>query len=268
MYDISSILFRLRGYVKHGLLAYNSRGEGIHSPYLFTLVRMITCDENGYYVWSDIERSRGRLLQDSTVLHVQDYGTGKSNNPDRRVCDIAKGSLECAKIAQLFFRWIVFLSRNAKEPLEIVELGTSLGITTAYLALANRRNKVTTFEGSHAIGEYAQSVWQGLGIDNIRLVEGDIDETLSGHLPAQVDFAFIDANHTQSATIRYVQALLPHIHEKTVIFVDDIHHSLDMQQAWETLKQLPQVSSTMDFYRTGALFFDPHYLKRHYRLSI
>ena len=155
MCDLSSILFRLLRYCKHRLLAYNSKGEGIHSPYLFYLVRMVTCDENAYYVWHDIERRRALLLQDETHIHVKDFGIGNARPADRSVHEIASGSLERTEIAQLFFRWIVFISRNAERPMEIVELGTSLGITTAYLATANTANRVTTFEGCPAIGKIA-----------------------------------------------------------------------------------------------------------------
>ena len=268
MCDLSSILFCLLRYCKHRLLAYNSKGEGIHSPYLFYLVRMVTCDENAYYVWHDIERRRALLLQDETHIHVKDFGTGNTRPADRSVHEIASSSLERTEIAQLFFRWIVFISRNAERPMEIVELGTSLGITTAYLATANTANRVTTFEGCPAIGKIAEGTWQALDLHHIQLVKGNIDDTLSEHLPKQLDFAFVDANHTQEATLRYVEMLLTHIHEKTIIFIDDIHYSKEMEQAWETLKCYPQVTTTMDFFHAGALFFDPHYLKKHYCLHI
>lgn len=268
MCDLSSILFRLLRYCKHRLLAYNSKGEGIHSPYLFYLVRMVTCDENAYYVWHDIERRRALLLQDETHIHVKDFGTGNTRPADRSVHEIASSSLERTEIAQLFFRWIVFISRNAERPMEIVELGTSLGITTAYLATANTANRVTTFEGCPAIGKIAEGTWQAFDLHHIQLVKGNIDDTLSEHLPKQLDFAFVDANHTQEATLRYVEMLLTHIHEKTIIFIDDIHYSKEMEQAWETLKCYPQVTTTMDFFHAGALFFDPHYLKKHYCLHI
>ena len=268
MCDLSSILFRLLRYCKHRLLAYNSKGEGIHSPYLFYLVRMVTCDENAYYVWHDIERRRALLLQDETHIHVKDFGTGNARPADRSVHEIASGSLERTEIAQLFFRWIVFISRNAERPMEIVELGTSLGITTAYLATANTANRVTTFEGCPAIGKIAEGTWQALDLHHIQLVKGNIDDTLAEHLPKQLDFAFVDANHTQEATLRYVEMLLTHIHEKTIIFIDDIHYSKEMEQAWNTLQCLPQVTTTMDFFHAGALFFDPHYLKKHYCLHL
>ena len=265
---LSECISRVCQYAKHALLAYNTKGEGIHSPYLFYLIRMVSCDENAYYVWRDIEQQRMRLLRDEHPIHVTDYGTGSRRDAERRVCDLAKHSLEQPRMAQLFFRWLVFLSREAKHPLQIVELGTSLGITTAYLASAHSANRVTTFEGCPATAKVAADVWRALQLYNISTVEGNINSTLATHLPEQVDFAFVDANHTEEATLRYVNMLLSCVQAKSIIVIDDIHYSEEMERAWKALQALPQVTTTMDFFYAGALFFDPHYLKKHYRLRI
>ena len=264
----SRLAFRVWGYIKHRLCAYNSKGEGIHSPYLFNLVRMVTYDSNAYYVWREIEHRRALLLQDERAIQVTDYGTGSCRDAQRRICDIAKHSLERPQVAQILFRWLVFLTRDAKRPLQMVELGTSLGITTAYLASAHSANQVITFEGCPATATVAAGVWQAMQLQNIRLVVGNIDDTLATHLPERVDFAFVDANHTEEATLRYVNMLLPRVQTKSIVVIDDIHYSEEMERAWETLKALPQVSSSMDFFYAGALFFDPHYLKKHYRMRI
>ena len=266
LHPISTLVSRAWRYAKHWLCAYNSKGEGIHSPYLFYLVRMVSCDENAYYVWRDIEKQRMRLLRDEHPIHVTDFGTGSQRDAARRVCDLAKHSLERPRIAQLFFRWLVFLSREAKRPLRVVELGTSLGITTAYLASAHSANRVTTFEGCPATAKVAAGVWRALQLHNISTVEGNIDSTLATHLPEQVDFAFVDANHTEEATLRYVDMLLSRVQTKSIVVIDDIHYSEEMERAWKALQALPQVTTTMDFFHAGALFFDPHYLKKHYRL--
>ena len=263
---ISAIMFRFLGYCRHYLCGYHSCGEGIHSPYLFYLVRMVSRDENAYYVWHDIEQQRSRLLGDRRTICVSDYGTGRDRTPQRLVCDIARRCLERPKMGQLFFRWLVFLSHNSHRPLQVVELGTSFGITTSYLSSAHSDNQITTFEGCRDTGQIAHEVWHSLGLNNIRLVQGNIDDTLLPNLPLTVDFAFVDANHTESATLRYVKALLPRIEAKSIVVIDDIHYSAEMEHAWQILKALPQVTTTMDFYHAGALFFDPHYLKKHYRM--
>ena len=148
------MLRRVLSYLWHFLSAWNTTGEGIHSPYLFELVRFVLRDRNAYYCFSDIERRREMLLSCRDVLDYVDYGsagTPEGKHIERRVCDIARGHLERAEVAQMLFRLVNFIGDHEGRPLEILELGTSLGVTTAYLAAVDSRNRVVTLEGSEAV---------------------------------------------------------------------------------------------------------------------
>ena len=264
-------IHQIGAFIKHFLTAWNTTGEGIHSPYLFRLVRFVMRDENAFYCFRDIERRREMLLACEDELDVVDYGSAGSHEGThvmRRVCDIAKNHLESAKMGQLLFRIVNFIGQEEKHPLEILELGTSLGVTTAYLASADSRNRVMTMEGSGAVLKIAQGVWRALRLENIEWKEGNIDDTLYKCARARLDIAYVDANHTYEATKRYVEYLLPRMSEKGVIVIDDIHYSEGMEKAWEEIKRDPRVTTTMDLYHFGILFVDPHYLKRHYIIRI
>lgn len=263
-------LYRLGAWLRHQLSAWNTGGEGIHSPYLFHLVRMIIRDDNRYYCWDAIEERRYAMLHAPKRMDVTDYGSrGKGATYSCLVSDVAKGSLQPARNAQIFFRIVNWLSHETDKPLEIIELGTNLGITTAYLASVAARNHVTTFEGSRALIEMAQMNWKKLGLTNIEVVQGNIDDTLFIYNSANTfDFGYIDANHTYEATTRYFDRLAACAHEKSMVIIDDIHHSREMERAWKTIRQRKDVTTTMDFFGFGIAFFDPHYLKKHYRLCI
>jgi len=267
----NSYIHRIFAYIRHCLTAWNTTGEGIHSPYLFELVRFILRDENSYYCFADIERRRETLLACEDVLDVVDFGSAGSVeglHVQRRVCDIAKNQLESPKVGQLLFRLVVWMGQQEKKSLSILELGTSLGITTAYLAAANSRNQVTTLEGSGAVLKVAQGVWRALRLENIQWQEGPIDSTLFDNARACVNLAYVDANHTYEATMRYADYLLQHLPEKGIIAIDDIHHSEEMERAWSELQADKRVTTSMDLYHVGLLFVEPHYLKRHYRIRI
>lgn len=264
-------LYRAWSYVRHVLTAWNTTGEGIHSPYLFYIVRFLMRDENSYYVWDDIE-SRRRLLEEcNDELDVVDYGSAGSpegKHIKRRISEIAKNHLECPRIQQLLFRLVLYLGEEAGRPLQILELGTSLGIGTAYLAAADGRNRVLTLEGSEAVLCVAQGVWRALKLENIQWKKGNIDNTLYKYAREGLDLVYVDANHTYEATKRYVDYLLPRMTEKGIIVVDDIHHSQEMERVWKELKLDKRVTTTMDLYHAGLLFVDPHYLTRHYRINL
>ena len=103
---------------------------------------------------------------------------------------------------------------------------------------------------------------------NIECRVGEIDVTKLGEDIERVDVAFIDANHTYVHTCEYFKVLANKVHEKSVIVVDDIHHSEEMERAWKEICADERVTSTMDLYQMGLVFFDPHYWKRNYIMRL
>ena len=302
--DVKTMIYRVRSWMKHQLRARNTGGHGVHSPYLFEWVRMVMMDKNSYYAWGKIEAIRNKMLQDERVIEFVDYGSASrsmekgskdacglsaSHNAknmiggcagqrdERRVCDIAKGSLAKKKYAQMLARLVNWLGRPLQishskegvgEGLTIVELGTSLGVTTAYMASVDSRNRVVTYEGCPAVAEIAKENWNALGISNIECRVGEIDVDRMGEELGQVDVAFVDANHTYAGIRAYVNILLQKMHAKSVLVVDDIHYNADMERAWREICEDERVTSTMDLYQMGLVFFDEHYWKRHYVMKL
>lgn len=255
-------IFSAWAYVRHRVVARNTLGYGIHSPYLFNLARAIFPCTHPYYAFGKIERRRAALLRCEDEIFVEDFGTGHSGK--RRVCDIARMTLKPSREAQLLMRLAV--EQGAKE---IVELGTCLGISSAYLASAGSDVRLTTFEGAPEVAEIARKGWLELGLKNVECVVGDIDKTLPEWRPeGKIDMAFLDANHTYEATVRYFKTLLPFAHKKSIFVLDDIHYSCGMQRAWEEICKMQEVSATMDLYAMGLVFFDPNYEKKTYCIRL
>lgn len=265
------LLYRVFTWWWHRLVSWNTGGEGIHSPYLFYIVRFLFPQQHRYYCWNEIENVRNQLLRTTDTLPIVDYGTGTQTSLP--ICKIARNHLERPEVAQLFFKLIVHLRHELQRDLNIVELGTSLGLTTAYLAAPHSKNKVTTYEGNPETLQIAQRNWERLHLSNITPILGNIDHTLLNNAREEktaepIDFIFMDANHRQEPTIRYFRHLLKHLHEHSIVIIDDIYHSPEMTQAWKQICALPQVTSSIDCYHFGILFFDSHFLKRHYRIRL
>ena len=294
--ELRVALYRAKSWLRHQLTAWNTGGEGVHSPYLFEWVRMVMMDKNAYYIWGEIERCREKVLRDERELEFVDYGSAiKSRSLEngsktacrlefrdmRRVCDIARRSLAKRKYAQMLSRLVNWLGASHRlengsgtayslefRGLTIVELGTSLGVTTAYMAAMDSRNRVVTFEGCEAVANIAKENWKALNINNIECRVGEIDvEELVGDIE-HLDVAFIDANHTYEGTCKYFDVLAGKVREKSVIVVDDIHHSEEMEKAWKAICADERVTSTIDLYQMGLVFFDKHYWRKHYKMRI
>ena len=289
--ELKVALYRAKSWLRHQLTAWNTGGEGVHSPYLFEWVRMVMMDKNAYYIWGEIERCREKMLRDKRELEFVDYGSGKlkgengklkgANGERRRVCDIARRSLAKRKYAQMLSRLVNWLGASHSlengsgtacslefRGLTIVELGTSLGVTTAYMAAMDSRNRVVTFEGCEAVANMARENWKALNINNIECRVGEIDVEELVRDIEHLDVAFIDANHTYVSTCEYFDVLAGKVREKSVIVVDDIHYSEEMEKAWKAICADERVTSTIDLYQMGLVFFDKHYWKRHYTMRL
>ena len=245
-------------------------------------------DENSYYAWREIEKVRANMLADTREVEFEDYGSRAARSLEdgsgtayslengsgaayglvfrerRRVCDIAKRSLAKKKYAQMLARLVNWLD----DGLTIVELGTSLGVTTAYMAAMDSRNKVVTYEGCSEVATIAEENWKSLGIRNIECRVGEITADMLERDLDKVDVAFIDANHTYTSTLAYFKVLAKKVHAKSVIVVDDIHYNPEMERAWKEICADERVTSTMDLYQMGLAFFDKHYWKRHYGIRV
>jgi len=248
-------------YIKHSLTARNTKGFGVHSPFMFQFIQNVLSERHYFYVFSEIEALRSELKKDKTIISITDFGSGE--NRESSVSQIANKSLKSAKYGQLLFRIIRYF--NA---VNVLELGTSIGITTSYLASSSSKIKCTSLEGCPQLVQNAGSNFKKLNLNNIELVVGNIDSTLEDVLNKtdKLDFIFIDANHYSEAVIKYFEMCLSKVHNDSVIILDDIYWSEDMEKAWKIIKDHPRVTSTVDIFQMGIVFFNSHLHKKNYKL--
>ena len=241
-------------YLNYLIIASNGKGHGMHSPFVFEFITKILNDKTVYPEYEKVETLRSQLLNDNRVLEVEDFGAGstvdKKNN--RRISSIAKNAAKPKKFGQLLFRMI-----KHYQPATILELGTSLGITTSYLSLAKPDARLITMEGSKEIADKAKQNLKAIELKNIELIEGNFDDTLSSAVRglSSVDFAFIDGNHRKEPTERYFKELLAKTNNNSILVFDDIHWSSEMEAAWETIKNNAAVTCSIDLFFIGIVFF-------------
>jgi predicted O-methyltransferase YrrM len=256
----------IKKYSAYYLTASNGKGHGIHSPFVYDFVRQVLNDKRNFYAYGQVESLRKKLLQNEAVINVEDFGAGSAINKtnQRSVASIARHAAKSKKWAQLLFRIV-----NYYQPATILELGTSLGISTAYMAMANPRARIITAEGSAAIAAEANKNFQSLGLSTIQQVTGNFDDTLPGILTTlpKLDQAFIDGNHRYEPTVRYFNQLLPSIHANSILIFDDIHWSADMERAWNEIRENSAVQLSIDLFFIGLVFFSDQFkVKQHFTI--
>jgi len=252
-------LFQVKSYLSYWLDAVDD--HSLHSPFLYDFYNTILHPSGDDKKFEIIEELRKQLLADHRIIDLQDLGAGSvtRQGSSRKIADIARTSLSQTRFSELYARIIQkFQHKN------ILETGTSLGINTLYLA-ASPGVTVTTFEGAPAIANIARDTVTLSEASNITIIEGNLNTTLQPFLQKspRIDFAFLDANHRYDATLKYFSWLLPRIHERSTVILDDIHLSPEMECAWNEIKNHKLVYTSIDLYRCGLLFFDPSLNKQH-----
>lgn len=251
-------------YFHYYFTASNGKGHGVHSPFVFDFIIHVLNDKTPYEAYRPIEALRGKLLRDQTILTVEDFGAGSaiSNTRQRSIASIARNAAKSQKLGQLLHRIAQYY-----KPATILELGTSLGISSAYMALGNPAARVLTGEGSGAIATQAKANFRALGLERIELVQGNFDATLPVMLQQlhTIGLAFLDGNHRLEPTLHYFEQLIPYLTEHSIVIVDDIHWSEGMEQAWEQIKGNPAATLSIDLFFIGLVFFRKDFkVKQHF----
>jgi predicted O-methyltransferase YrrM len=263
MYSSSQLALK---YLQYFLTASNGKGHGVHSPFVFEFITKVLNDKTQYPCYKTIEQLRTQLKRDDTLLTLEDFGAGSRvhTSYSRKVSEIATSSLKPKKFSQLLYRIVKFYNST-----NILELGTSLGITTAYLASTNANNKVITMEGAKEVAAVARKNFRQLQLKNIDIIEGNFDSNLSTALNdlSSVDFAFIDGNHRKEPTIKYFEQLLSKTNNNSILVFDDVHWSKEMEDAWEYIKQHSETTLSIDLFFIGIVFFRQEQLeKQHFTI--
>ncbi len=251
--------FQLKSFITYWLDAVDA--HSLHSPFFYNLYTKVIQSKEINSKFDSIEQIRNTLLKDAHVIQVSDLGSGSQvlKNSSRPVKDIARTSLSPVKYARIYERLCSYFQCKT-----VFELGTSFGINTLYLA-SSKEIEVTTFEGSSEIANLARQSFKKISAKNIRIIVGNLDTTLLPEiqLACNIDLAFMDANHRYEPTMRYFECLIEKMNERSIVILDDIHYSKEMENAWNELKLHPRVHASVDFFRCGILFFDPSLNNQH-----
>ena len=224
--------------------------HGVHSPFVYQLVTQCFYNKETFTAYKALSNYRQSLLRNNTLLEIEDFGSGSRvfNSQFRTVASIAKTAGSSVKKTQLLFRLSHYL--NYKN---LLELGTALGQGTQALCLGAQNGNVTSIEGSKAL--YNTTKNNLSGCNNLNLVNGIFKNELPKLNNHKWDLIFIDGHHDKASTIAYFEALLPNIHNDSLIILDDIYWSKGMTEAWKYIYNHNHVTVSIDTYYFGLVFF-------------
>jgi predicted O-methyltransferase YrrM len=140
-------------------------------------------------------------------------------------------------------------------PSRIVELGTNVGISSAYMAAAqstNGKGTLVTLDASPGRSRTARKMHASLGLSNVEYLVGTFDRVLESALTEPVDFAFIDGHHQFEPTLDYFDRIWRRSKDGAVFVFDDIRWSTDMERAWKRLQTDPRLAVVVDLCGLGV----------------
>jgi predicted O-methyltransferase YrrM len=252
MYNSFQLAWKFLVYL---LTSSNGKGHGVHSPFVFDfIVNVLRGKNEDVQAFQQIEAKRRVFEQSNLVLDVLDLGAGSSSGKQdqRTVSSIAKRAAKPSRFARLFYRIITYYHIDS-----VLELGTSLGLTTRYLSTAEPRHGVISIEGAPAIAHFTAKSFAEEAIRNTTILTGDFKDHLPGALASMKGskLVFFDGNHQYQPTLDYFQAALGVIADADILIFDDIHWSKDMEKAWSEIRNNEKVSCTIDLFFIGIVFF-------------
>jgi predicted O-methyltransferase YrrM len=255
---------------------WKSKNEhGVHSPFVFDLVTNCFYDKKKYPEYKILKEYRNSLLQNKNFIEVIDFGAGSRvfNSNKRQISKIAKTAGISRKRAELLFRIVRYF-----KPTTILEIGTSLGLATTALSLGNPKSRIITLEGCPntlnecqlQIALLSSRAQSRDNFNNIEFINTEFSKYLtSENLKSAIcNLIYFDGNHSKQATMEYFELLLPTVFNDSVWIFDDIHWSLEMEEAWEIIKNHPKVKVTIDTFQWGIVFFRTEQDKEHFTIRV
>jgi predicted O-methyltransferase YrrM len=253
------VFYRIFLALQHRFRAVNE--HGLHSPFVFDWYRAVYRGHLPQGLIQSDRELKNILLSDHTAFQVKDFGAG-----GYRLKTVSR----VAKREELPDRWRHRLAKIVEQqgPGKLLELGTSLGLSTLLMARVCPEAAIYTVEGDPATAAKARALFEIQGRSDIRLFEMTIEDFLEQKLSSigELDLVFIDANHRLEPTLKYAEALIPQLSSGGMLILDDINWSEEMQEAWKQVRRKTDFELSLDLGRMGVLIRRKGMLKQQFCL--
>ncbi len=228
----------------------------IHSTRIYDLCRHILDDKRRFYLFGDIDTWREQLKHSREELNPEDFGAGSQGVSDSGSRRSIRQIYHSCSSPEFKGKWLARLVWWWKAK-NILELGTCLGVGSAYLAGASKQAKYTGIEGSKMLSDYSREALLKIGAPHAKVLNGRFEDLLPGLLEEfDYDLVFVDGNHTKKATLYYDTLLRQRNNSRCLLIYDDIYWNPEMKAAWERIKLREGNDLCIDLFFVGIVFIN------------
>ncbi len=259
----SLLVFRILSFCRFLFKNLTGISRKERSAFASYFIREILFDKHHYTAYDQLKALSAQLKHDGQRLRITDFGAGGQKQFTRRVKAVYRRSVITRQYGQLLFR-----IAKAFDVKHILELGTSLGLSSAYLAMGKPKASVLTIEGCPELAAFARGLHKDAGIQNIRVLHAAFDDELEAVLKGNGPFQlfYVDGNHTYEASKRYITLIQQYSSSQIVLILDDIHWSKGMEKVWLETVKAPEIRLSIDLYRMGILILNTDLPKEHFHI--
>jgi predicted O-methyltransferase YrrM len=206
--------------------------------------------------WAGRIEAHRQQLPRLAAQRATELEPGPSRRDGHQLLTDLSAACRWISIAPLWGRFLMRLVREL-SPRSCLELGTGFGISTAYQAAAlelNGRGSLISLD-MEDMTDLAAPGLSDLGLANrVELVPGRIEETLGIALErtGPIDYALLDADHTEEGMLREFDTILPYLSEESVVVVDDINWAEESRRAWAAVGSRGGVRGAIGLRRLGV----------------
>jgi predicted O-methyltransferase YrrM len=235
--------FRVSSYLKYWYKAQNNLY--LHTPYLFNFYNQLQkpIPES---IAIKIASYRKFLNHNDNEINLKELGSQQHGLIKIKVSERYNKTSINEKIGQILFNTAQYFNGN------ILELGTSLGVSCLYFSQALNDKSITTIDINSIeniiapYNDYFKNV-----IFKTGCFEDEIPLFCSENITQKV--VFIDGNHTFESTTTYVRFIEKILEKESVVIIDDIRYNSEMHLAWKYICEKHEYNYAIDLGSIGMI---------------
>ena len=246
-------------------LLKSSNQHGIHSPFVYDLITKCFYDKTPFSAYHNLKALRNELIYNQDLVKVKHYSEASKvfQSNHQKISTIVKGEGSSYKKQKQLYR-----ITNYFKPKNVLELGTSVGLGSAAMAIASNNSIIKTVEVNKNISDIAKKVFKSYQLKNIQIDTSSFKDFFKKSNYENLDLVYLDGTCDKESTIENFNSLLKYSHNESVFIINNIYWSKEMTEAWNIIKKQKEITVSIDTYYLGFLFFRKEQPKQHFTIRL
>ena len=246
-------------------LLKSSNQHGIHSPFVYDLITKCFYDKTPFSAYHNLKALRNELIYNQDLVKVKHYSEASKvfQSNHQKISTIVKGEGSSYKKQKQLYR-----ITNYFKPKNVLELGTSVGLGSAAMAIASNNSIIKTVEVNKNKSDIAKKVFKSYQLKNIQIDTSSFKDFFKKSNYENLDLVYLDGTCDKESTIENFNSLLKYSHNESVFIINNIYWSKEMTEAWNIIKKQKEITVSIDTFYWGFLFFRKEQPKQHFTIRL